>query len=69
MNHYLKQLSELAEQHATRAIKNLPDDAPVGFMDYYTEHLVKLVITECAQLADSSWDISGNMIKKHFGME
>ena len=29
----------------------------------------ELLVKECATLVDTSWDLSGNMIREHFGIE
>ena len=31
--------------------------------------LSELIVKECATLVDTSWDLSGNMIREHFGIE
>ena len=31
--------------------------------------LSELIVKECAALVDTSWDLSGNMIREHFGIE
>ena len=33
------------------------------------EKFAELIVKECATLVDTSWDLSGNMIREHFGIE
>ena len=69
MNHRIKNYAEQATEYAWQAIRKTPE--PLGFMDYYTEHLAELIVKQCAEL--SNYNLHGlnsqQMILEHFSME
>lgn len=58
MNKRIKEVSEEAKEYAMR--QNYSGYAPLGFMDYYTEKLARLIIDKCCDMADAK------QIKEYF---
>lgn len=72
MNTNMKLIAEQALTYAYEICRK--ENRPGGDGDHIWVSLVmgklsELIVKECAALVDTSWDLSGNMIREHFGIE
>jgi hypothetical protein len=61
-----KLIKELAAQVNDQSISGEADGMVVTADDLIM--FAELIVNECASLTDDHWDISGDMIKEHFGV-